>query len=1030
MIKTLAQVREIIDLNPTGSISTVISDRQIEVIRKSFNYLVSSKNNTVVYIADEVGLGKTYIAMGILALFRSISKEFSHRALIIVPKVNLQHKWQKELKLFMQQNYLLSRQEEETFEECNPRIYDRLGAIDSAEDFNIFRISSFSHIVYFEGDENKRKQLKEKLIQQHFLDNAYCRSIVEQAYHLGYFRKDKISQLRHLLAYLLNVCSPAIECLVVDEAHNYKHGPGHEDQFNAIRNEVTARYLGAIRDSAIFNDFEGLEAQVKFPLAKKVICLSATPKDSSLIEIKNQFHCFTNKHVLSECLSAEDIKKCLNQFLIRGNMEYRFGDTSYSRNQSREEHRFGNVNKSIDPERLEIKDEFEGVFWQLLQYKSLKHLQVKNGIEFEMGMLAGFESYSVDVEKKIKKRSASVETDATKEYEEVAHRNKKESEDLNVIKNIIRSYTNKFKKELPPHPKQSKFEAELLKQLHRQEKSLTFVRRVMTVHEMENRLLRQYEKHIVVEKQLKFSGKYKDFQNENIEALINDWRDRDIKNKLPDFFQKLLQRRTWQRLMKECQIMDELIVKQMLRTIYNENEAIKQLIKPLLVKNSINIPFKTEEALIDTFKAKHFATHVDEAEEILDDESSEADDSAVDGNSYFFGTYFRKGENGHPFRTKMYRENWFELDISYLNNQFSLFSFDEIHLEEKLKGLPVASDRVRKHQLYALRQNTLIECLGQAAILSFGKESTISSVINTEGLDEHQISADNSFLTQLLLQYCRAEMNNWLKAICQVSQTPKDLLSQVQILNTILRNIFRNGSGLLPSFVAETQPEDFSKSLLELILAEDAPFHFLLSEIKCVLTDYHLQMNTNFRNKSKKDITSMFRSMSPVVGVSGLVKRDRSLVAAQFRMPGFPYVLLSTDILREGEDLHTYCQHVYHYGVAWNPSDMEQRTGRVDRINSLSYRKLNERQRLDFNDKIQVFYPHLSQSIEVNQVYKLLHNINRFTETFNDITTHASYSSTVHIDEQISEDTLPKAIKHKIEALYDVANFKDELMDE
>ncbi len=88
----------------------------------------------------------------------------------------------------------------------------------------------------------------------------------------------------------------------------------------------------------------------------------------------------------------------------------------------------------------------------------------------------------------------------------------------------------------------------------------------------------------------------------------------------------------------------------------------------------------------------------------------------------------------------------------------------------------------------------------------------------------------------------------------------------------------------------------------------------------------------------------MMRSLSPVIGISGQSRRNRSLVAAQFRMPGFPYALVATDILREGEDLHTYCQNIYHYGVAWNPSDMEQRTGRIDRINSMSFRKLNTSQ--------------------------------------------------------------------------------------
>jgi hypothetical protein len=54
----------------------------------------------------------------------------------------------------------------------------------------------------------------------------------------------------------------------------------------------------------------------------------------------------------------------------------------------------------------------------------------------------------------------------------------------------------------------------------------------------------------------------------------------------------------------------------------------------------------------------------------------------------------------------------------------------------------------------------------------------------------------------------------------------------------------------------------------------------------------------------------------------------------QFRMPGYPFVLLSTDLLQEGEDLHTFCSDVYHYGLAWTPSAIEQRIGRVEHLSA------------------------------------------------------------------------------------------------
>ena len=40
----------------------------------------------------------------------------------------------------------------------------------------------------------------------------------------------------------------------------------------------------------------------------------------------------------------------------------------------------------------------------------------------------------------------------------------------------------------------------------------------------------------------------------------------------------------------------------------------------------------------------------------------------------------------------------------------------------------------------------------------------------------------------------------------------------------------------------------------------------------------------------------------------------------------------SNSVLAEGVDLHLNCWHIIHHDLNWNPSTLEQRTGRVDRI--------------------------------------------------------------------------------------------------
>ena len=56
----------------------------------------------VAYLADEVGMGKTYVALGAMALFRHFNPEF--RLLVIAPRENIQTKWMKELGNFCANN--------------------------------------------------------------------------------------------------------------------------------------------------------------------------------------------------------------------------------------------------------------------------------------------------------------------------------------------------------------------------------------------------------------------------------------------------------------------------------------------------------------------------------------------------------------------------------------------------------------------------------------------------------------------------------------------------------------------------------------------------------------------------------------------------------------------------------------------------------------------------------------------------------------------------------------------------------------
>ena len=81
------------------------------------------------------------------------------------------------------------------------------------------------------------------------------------------------------------------------------------------------------------------------------------------------------------------------------------------------------------------------------------------------------------------------------------------------------------------------------------------------------------------------------------------------------------------------------------------------------------------------------------------------------------------------------------------------------------------------------------------------------------------------------------------------------------------------------------------------------------------------------------------RNRDIVARVTGAVagsERDRLFTG--FNTPLVPEVLIVTTVGQEGIDLHRECRHVIHHDLPWNPATLEQRTGRVDRIGSKTER--------------------------------------------------------------------------------------------
>ncbi len=91
---------------------------------------------------------------------------------------------------------------------------------------------------------------------------------------------------------------------------------------------------------------------------------------------------------------------------------------------------------------------------------------------------------------------------------------------------------------------------------------------------------------------------------------------------------------------------------------------------------------------------------------------------------------------------------------------------------------------------------------------------------------------------------------------------------------------------------------------------------------------------------------------------TGATRRDTRLrLMRAFNTPFFPDILVCSQVMGEGVDLQRHCRHVIHHDLAWNPSTIEQRTGRVDRLGC----------KAEGQEPIHVYLPYLAGAVDERQ---------------------------------------------------------------
>lgn len=109
----------------------------------------------------------------------------------------------------------------------------------------------------------------------------------------------------------------------------------------------------------------------------------------------------------------------------------------------------------------------------------------------------------------------------------------------------------------------------------------------------------------------------------------------------------------------------------------------------------------------------------------------------------------------------------------------------------------------------------------------------------------------------------------------------------------------------------------------------------LLSKLQCVF-QYRKSVLKPLKGKRSKHMVNTHVAMAFGESQKGGASRDDLRVA--FNSPFWPFVLTTTSVGQEGLDFHLYCKDIYHWNLPPNPVDFEQREGRLNRYNSLTVR--------------------------------------------------------------------------------------------
>jgi hypothetical protein len=938
---SVSTARELLDFaggaeSRAARIATRTAEGQLEGAVAIHNIL---EQTSVAYLADEVGLGKTYVALGAFALFRHFNPTF--RLLVIAPSENIQRKWIKEMQNFVRNNVRFPDLRVKSIHgvPARPSVYCgnlyelvRETSLDPDRDF-FARLTSFSFGMTEdrEGWNRKRDAIRQLIpwIHDHVFD-LRSKDLFKQNY-----------------ARVVCCAIPTFDLVIVDEGHKLKSGLSKS---STMRNRLVAQAFG--NDPSPLTPAE----QRRFPhyqnRAQKLLFLSATPIEDDYRQIWNQLDVFGRGDATSELadrdLPEREKRKVVSTFLIRRVSQITTNETDLTKNLYRREWRRGGVNTHDEP--LPQPNDRQRLLVALVQ-KKVSELLDKGDFKpsFQIGMLASFESFLQTAKVTSSEKDTGIFDDSDQTEDEL----ERQGIDVNAVNKLSENYRKNFGHPMP-HPKMDALVESLKTAFDTGRKALVFVRRVASVKEIKEKLDAAYDEWLFARLRSEVRQELQPRLHNAIELYSLD-RQRRRSRALPNT-----------------------------EPLSPEEEEIVQLPEDSGGDDTFFSWFFRGDGPQGWLSGAAIAKRFNQSRYALS--SFFADNYVAELLGVAPGRVFEAlAETTGIERSRLQQELEARAGCALRSDQkkrghFDLFfAFQEAAVSLLAEGGPFAERaRVVQHQLFTRSAGG-----GEPVPLRDWLEvPTFFTRLRTRPVLRNAIwPAEDS--AQYAAEFRRRELRREsIASLFRLGHAFIDLY--VEVINQLGRLDTKG-----------TEGEDLQNDLLATAVLDRLeqqrdlqPFR-AFHELQEAASHFDAIIDTNVPSlwdssldAVPTEIGKLLRAQQPIGGMSGQVNKT---LVAQFRMPAYPLVMVTTDLLQEGEDLHLFCSDIYHYGISWMPSSMEQRIGRIDRVRSQTERRLTALDRPDTgDDRLQVFYPFVPETIEVFQVNRVLDRMARFIRLMHD----------------------------------------------